>query len=516
MKTRFISLLSTSFIIAGASAQVAPVIGWQRSFGGSAADFGGRMCVTSEGRYLLVGGTLSTDGDVTDLSGVIDGWVLHVNTDGELMWEQTLGGTDLEEGGNIHTTSDNGSIAAFATYSNDGDVTDNHGGNDIWAVRLNHSGELMWQHALGGSGSDWCGPIEQTTDGGFILVGSTMSADGDVSNPLGDADIWVVRLDSAGNIQWQRTLGGSGSDGGARIRATTDGGYVVLGNTTSNDGDVSGNHGSHDGWVAKLNSSGGVDWQRALGGTDFDFLYDVRQTADGGYILVGDAYSFDGDVTGNHGFGDIWVVKLDLSGGLDWQRCLGGSDPEVADFIAPGPDGGYLVAGGTLSSDGDVTSNYGDWDAWVLSLDQAGAIVWQRTMGGSGYDMAYSIYPTNDDGYIVSAQNTGQDGDIIGNHGEEDIWLVKLVPGNVDVSGTPSPSLFTASPNPCQDLLRIKLDIDVKDASATFLDATGREVLRVGLSGLETTLPVAQLGPGAYSLIVHSGQAHYQRTLIIE
>jgi len=168
----------------------------------------------------------------------------------------------------------------------------------------------VWQKTQGGTDNDEYRSIQQTTDGGYIAAGNTASYDGDVSGNHGGADYWVVKLDASGNITWQKTLGGSGTDWAYAVQQTTDGGYVALGVSNSTDGDVTGTHGNGDFWLTKLNTSGNLSWQKSFGGTDGDYGYAIRQTADGGLITAGFSNSTDGDVTNNHGNGDFWVVKL--------------------------------------------------------------------------------------------------------------------------------------------------------------------------------------------------------------
>ncbi len=197
------------------------------------------------------------------------------------------------------------------TFSNDGDVSGNHGIVDSWIVKLNSSGDIIWQKCFGGTDDDVAFSIQQTSDGGFIVAGYTSSNDGDVSGNHGGGDYWVVKLDSSGTIQWQKCLGGTDNDEAKSIQQTSDGGYIVAGETWSNDGDVSGNHGNSDYWVVKLNSSGDIEWQKCLGGTVKDIAKTIQQTSDGGFIVAGYTNSNDGDVSGIHGdYYDFWVVKL--------------------------------------------------------------------------------------------------------------------------------------------------------------------------------------------------------------
>ncbi len=205
-------------------------------------------------------------------------------------------------------------MVAGSTLSGNGDVTDSKGGDDAWIVKLSAAGTKQWQKALGGSGSDVAVSVQQTFDSGYIVAGSTTSGDGDVTLQHGARDFWVVKLSDTGGIQWQKTFGGTKEDGALWVRQTPDSGYIVAGYALSNDGDVTGNHGSYDYWILKLSATGNIVWQKTFGGTANDYAVSV-QVAGSGYIVAGYSNSADGDVTGNHGGEDFWVVKLSGTGG---------------------------------------------------------------------------------------------------------------------------------------------------------------------------------------------------------
>lgn len=174
----------------------------------------------------------------------------------------------------------------------------------------------MWTKSLGGSSLDVATSIQQTIDGGYIVAGYTYSNDGDVKGNHGTYDCWIVKLKENGDTIWTKTLGGSNYDEAYSIQQTSDDGYIVAGSTASNNGNVQGNHGNNDYWIVKLNSKGNIKWQKCLGGSDFDDAFSIRQTNDGGYIVAGAASSINGDVHGNHSFGnpDVWIVKLNSMG----------------------------------------------------------------------------------------------------------------------------------------------------------------------------------------------------------
>jgi len=409
-------------------AQSTSLIEWQNTLGGSLSEEAHSVQQTSDGGYIIAGYTRSTDGDVSSYhGGPRDCWLIRLDGSGNLLWEKTYGGSDLDEAYAVQQTSDGGYIVVGRTESDDGDVSGYHGNQDLWVFKLDPSGNMIWQNALGGSSGESARSVQQTTDGGYLIVGTTSSNDGDVSASNGGSDFWFVKLNSAGSLVWQITLGGTGHETAWSGQETTDGGYIAAGNTFSNDGDVGGNHGQSDFWVVKLDQIGNLDWQNTLGGTGSDGAHSIKQTLDGGYIVTGFSNSTDGDVTGNHGNLDYWVVKLDQIGNLDWQNSLGGTHIEHAYSVGQYPNGQYVISGYAGSKNGDVGAQHAQIEAWITILDSLGNLNWQGTLGGSLSDYGSDVHPTSDGGLIVAGRTYSVDGDVSGNHGGwGDIWVAKL------------------------------------------------------------------------------------------
>ena len=399
---------------------------WQKCYGGSENDWPVSVINTSDGGYLVGGQTYSDDGDVSGNHGYLDIWIVKLDASRNLVWQRCLGGSYEDTIKSVIQTSDGGYLVNGETDSDDGDVSGYQGRTDIWVVKLDSSGDLVWQKCLGGSRSDYSSSVIQTADGGFLVQGNTYSNNGNVTGNHGQLDIWVVKLDSSGNLTWQRCLGGSSSETGYQVLKTSDGGYLVNGETLSDNGDVLGNHGQLDIWVVKLDGTGALTWQRCLGGTDGDSSNSIHQTGDGGYLVDGSTQSNDGNVSGNHGNLDIWVAKLDSAGALTWQRCLGGLADEWPYSVFLTTDGGYLINGYTESNDTNVTGNHGQRDIWVVKLDTAGNPVWQRCLGGTDDDYPRTILQTADGGYLLRAMTYSNNGDVSGLHGQMDYWIVKL------------------------------------------------------------------------------------------
>jgi len=454
-------------------------IEWQKNLGGTSYDVAYSIQQTTDGGYITAGYTSSTDGDVSDNHGNADIWVVKLDDLGDVTWQKCLGGSDNDYTKFIQQTTDDGYIIAGYTSSTDGDVSGNHGSQDIWIVKLKATGDIDWQKCLGGSYYDAVKSIRQTTDGGYIVVGSSSSTDGDVSGNHGDVDAWVIKLDESGDITWQKCLGGTDYDVASSVQEIADGDYIIAGYTSSNDGDVSGNHGDNDVWIVKLTSTGTIKWQECLGGTGGDYTFSIQQTIDGGYVIAGSSSSIDGDVSGNHGNVDIWVVKLDDSGNVTWQKCLGGTDSDYAYTIQQITDGGYIIAGYTNSTDGDVSGNHGDVDAWIVRLDISGDIEWQKCLGGTNYDVISSIQETAADEYIMTGYSSSTDGDVSANNGATDVWVVKLSKNEtIDIqtisNNTPTVNIY---PNPVNNTAFVNISAqEFMEVQITIVSITGQVV----------------------------------------
>ena len=350
---------------------------WQKSLGGDSNDVANSIKQTADGGYIIAGSTNSINGDVIVNHGRMDYWIVKLDAKGKIVWQKTFGGSEDEEARSIEITSDGGYIAAGYSYSIDGDISkrDSTGLPDYWVVKMDKDGNLQWEKSYGGSLRDNAESIHQSKDHGYFVAGYSESKDGDVTGNHGGDDYWVVKLDSAGNLKWQKSYGGSSDDLTYSSDLTNDGGLIVAGYSDSPDGDVIGNHGNVDFWVIRIDSAGKLLWQKSLGGSDGDAATSVKQTFDGGFVIFGYTSSYDGEVTGNHGDGsnDYWVVKLDSLGNFVWQKTLGGRSEEYSNDICLTTDGGIAAAGSTVSNDGDVSGYHGGAeDYWIVKLGYKG------------------------------------------------------------------------------------------------------------------------------------------------
>ncbi|MCW5899234.1 MAG: hypothetical protein KIT10_08175 [Flavobacteriales bacterium] len=350
-----------------------------------------------------------------------------------------------------------------------------------------------------------------TFEDGFLICASSTSSDGDAVGNHGLSDMLLVKTDNAGNTIWSRCYGGSQSDGGLRVIASNAGGSIIVGQTSSNDGDLVGNNPyyaepvpSTTGWVMKVDAEGDIIWQRCVGGLGNEFLYDVKEAQDGSIWAVGYTNSNNGDVTGNQGGGDAWIVKLNGAGELIGTKCFGGTAHDRFGGINVLPSGNAIVVGRTISADGDISDPLGGLDVWVVCVSSDLEVIWQRTMGGSTNDLAEGIAPASDGSVVITGYSQSSDGDLTGNHGEADVWVVKLAPWEVGIAEHGTPQALHLYPSPVQDHLQVEWEgPHAAVLHWTIVDLTGRPVAQGRSAGGRWSVPVAHLAPGTYVMWVH-------------
>jgi len=335
---------------------------WARTYGERGNDVANSIQQTIDGGYIVAGYTDSFG------EGSSDFWILKLMMEGEIEWQKTYGGSEIDVANSIQQTTDGGYIVAGTTDSY------GEGSTDFLVLKLDSAGKTEWKKTYGKEGSERALCVQQTIDGGFIVAGDTDSF-GNKS-----VDFWVLRLDSAGDIEWQRRYGGSDNDWAYSIQQTMDSGYIVAGGTHSVS-EV------EEVWVLKLNFYGDIEWQRKYGSGRAN---SIQQTFDEGYIVAGysSLYSAGGI--------DFLVLKLDSAGDIEWQRVFGGNDKDCAHSIRQRINGGYIVAG--------VTDSFGagSTDFLVLKLDSAGNMRWQSVYGGSNEDIVSSVQQTFDGRFLVA------------------------------------------------------------------------------------------------------------------
>jgi hypothetical protein len=482
-----------------------PSINWQRSLGGSSDDYANDVHQTADGGYIVAGYSMSNNWYVSGNHGGKDYWIVKQDIGGTPQWSYCFGGTDDDVATSVQQTSDNGYIVAGYSRSADGNITAHHGLagiEDYWIIKLTGGGILQWQISLGGTNYDAAFSVQQTTDHGYIIAGLTESADGDVTINHGNSDYWVVKLSSTGALLWQKTYGGTSYDNANSIQQTSDGGFIIAGSSYSADGDATFNHGVADYWIVKTNPTGIVQWQKSYGGTNVEIATFIRQTTDNGFIIAGYTDSYDGDVTPNYSPSEFWIVKTDTAGTIQWQKPMGGQGTDVAYAVDQTADGGYILAGISSSQGGDVIGYHAVNDCWIAKLNSTGNILWSQCYGGQWDEGATAIHQTADGGYIFAGHAMPNSGDVTGNSGGHDYWIVKLnAPVGINEISDPAPILIF--PNPANNSFTVNGN---EGKLISMFNAMGELVFSHEMMKGDNVIDVSSFADGIYFVRMENGK----------
>jgi hypothetical protein len=355
-----------------------------KAIGGPAIEAGKSLIQTSDGGYAIAGFTYSFGAVETDV------YVVKLDAHGNLQWTRTIGGENKDMGLSLIQTSDGGYAIAGFTPSFGA------GGGDVYVVKLNANGNLQWTKTIGGENWEVGHSLIQTSDGGYAIAGFTSSFG------AGEDDVYVVKLDANGNLQWTKTIGGPESEEGHSLIQTSDGGFAITGYTKSfgaREWDV---------YVVKLDAHGNLQWTKTIGGKKEDMGNSLIQTSDGGFAIAGATSSFGA------GEWDVYVIKLDANGNLQWTKTIGGPESDWGSSLIQTSDGGYAIAGYTRSF------GAGRDDVYVVKLDANGNLQWTKTIGGPAIEEGNSLIQTSDGGYAITGTTTSFGA------GETDVYVVKL------------------------------------------------------------------------------------------
>ena len=359
--------------------QVLPIMG--RHY-----DSGFSVCEVVDGGYILAGSTIPEGESYSDV------FLVKTDVDGNVEWSESYGGSDAEYGFSVDVTDDDGFVVAGYVY----DYGVNNG--QVLLLKVDSLGDQEWMTSIGGPEIDEGFSVQETSDDGFIIAGFSDSFSR-------GRDVYLVKTDSSGKMEWQETFSGTGASIGYCARETSEGGFVVVGST-----DVSGNN---EVWLIKTDVNGSKEWDRRYGGLEGDWANSVRQTSDGGYVLAGTTLS--------HGAGgqDVWLIKTDSVGIIDWDETFGGTGSERGEEVVETGDGGFVVVG--------FTDSFGDGgeDVYLIKTDGGGSVLWEMTIGGPLNDLGHSVFLTSDGDFIVAGETLSY-----GSADSFDAWLIEVRWGN--------------------------------------------------------------------------------------
>ena len=489
--------------------QPAPTLNWQVSIGGSYTDKASAIAAFTDSTYVVVGSTSSTNGDMaTDpLAGKVQSaaWVSKLNKQGNKVWFKSyaLFPNNLysyHSALSVATLSSGGCVVAAEAISSAADQK-----RSPWVFKLDANGGKVWEKTFNASSSLEYSSQTVTVDkeGNYVVAG-WVKKPGNAG--FGLYDVWVIKLDPTGNLIWEKTFGGSSNEQPSSIISLPEGGYVIAGYTASQDGDVTPTYEGFNCWIVKIDTNGNKVWQKTYGGSYDDRAMSIARTSDGNFVVAGYTSSGDGDVKGYHGttppvygntffgFHDFWVLKLDKDGKLIWQKALGGFNDDVSASVSVTAQDEYVVAGSIESADGDVTGYHPPADAyvrrtdyWVIKMSSSGTLIWQKALGGSKGEDAAAVLSTIDGGCIVVGAAESANGDVAINRGYTDAWIVRLNgPAKLACTSVTTGSWNVASTWSCGRLPTALDDVIIQPEHTALLDSGMTEAVCRNLEILGT------------------------------
>lgn len=328
----------------------------------------------------------------------------------------------------VISTSDNGFLAVGAVKSVDVEGLELNGGTDMYVTKFDEFGEVQWQKNFGGSANDYANAVREAKDGGYIIAGSSNSINIDGVNHSGSYDFFIIKLNSLGEVEWQRMFGDIGDEFCYSVDVTEDGGYVLGGFSDSSKVDNLKSQGNSDCYVVKLDKDGMLEWQTLYGTKDDDQLYQIEQTKDGGYAFVITQFYYNLSFSSRErsSYEQVVLIKTDSEGEIEWQKNYINSGFSSGFDLKQTEDEGFIIVGSSSAENvkGDVSK--GKTDFYIIKTDLKGEIVWQKLIGGNKNDRAYKVHITNDNGFVIVGDSSTEKIGEISSNGEVDVYAVKL------------------------------------------------------------------------------------------
>lgn len=474
---------------------IAQDILWEKSYGGLHTEYLFDAYPTMDNGFILAGSSLSDSSGNKSEDNIhgLDYWICKMDEHGGMEWERSFGGDGMDVLISLAYTAEGGFVLAGNSTSLKSDFKreTNRGQEDIWVIKLRPDGEEEWQKTIGGSGKDVVSKIIQTPDRGFIIGGSSSSPrvdEGNVkvekrSSNYGHLDYWLIKLNSSGGIEWERTYGGSYKDQLESLSLTRDNGYIIGGYSNSPTSEIKSENPVGTGgdyWILKLDEKGNVEWQRTIGGDGDDHLHQIIQTKDNGYVVGGSSSSeYEGAKTkANRNGIDFWVLKLDEFGDIIWQETYDFGEVDVLTSLVESKDGSLMI-GGYIQNENyfqKVSSkDEGINDFVLIKVAEDGEELWKTFVGSNGQEVLRKVIITRDGDYVLAGTSRGENSrDKSTQKGRSDFWLVKLA--DEDKEEEPELPGLEAFPNPTKGFTNIIVNHEFNEATATVYDIRGRKL----------------------------------------
>ena len=492
---------------------------WEKSYGGKHADYLFDVQPTADYGFILAGSSLSDKSGTKEDNnqGDLDYWVWKMDENGKPDWQKNLGGSGFDLLKSIRGTKDGGFILAGTSNSDVGfHKKDSCKGNtDFWVFKLNAKGDEQWQRTIGGSGQEELLTAFQTTDGGYILGGSSSSdvtilptnkntltsTKKDLSSKSessrGNMDYWIVKLNSQGEVLWQKTYGGKYADELRSMEQTKDGGYILGGYSNSpQSGDkTEPSIGVGDYWVVKIDNLGSIEWQRTYGGNGDNQLYVIHQTNDEGYLIGGNSNStnsltYKGGTVSNGT--DFWLLKIDSKGNEQWSQTYDYGKVDILTSLVENKDHTFLIGGysqNDSANEGEIIlkkQDKGINDYIALKVDATGQEIWTQSVGSAGEDILRKLIETRDGGYILAGtSNSASSLDKNSTIGSNDFWVVKL---QDKTKIEPAKVAIEVFPNPVSTFTNVIIGYEYTSGTATLVDLSGRTLQQFPITS--RTVPI--------------------------
>lgn len=494
------ALILISLITTGIQAQFT-TIDWEKTFGSTQSEVNHTIALNGPSGYLIANDSRANDGTAAVAKGGADVWVASLDLTGNINWQTTIGGTLDDFPKKIIKGTDNAIYVVGYSKSTDQDIPANQGDDDILLVKLDLTGNLIWAKTYGGSARDRGETILQKPNGNLLIAALSMSSNGDISSNYGSFDYIIMELDTAGNIIWEKNYGGSGTDQVRDIKKLLDGNYIMTGLSTSSNFDANSNNGSYDYLTIKFNDTGLVIWSDAEGGSGLDYAEGILPLPDSSIIVAGYSGSKNFDVDSVYSGNDIWIIKYDKNGTILWKEIYGGNADDALLDIIQLNNGDVYGIGTTSSSDGQVSSNYGSSDVWLINIATSnGSLISEKNYGGSSTDQGYELLENSTNDIVMMARSSSNTNDVTTNIGGSDSWVVKLNPSSTSIYDLTNNEI-SFFPNPASNTIVIETNkeefIDIR-----IHDLQGKLLLQENNNSVRSLINVSDFKNGTYFLSV--------------